>query len=474
MSDSDQWQCSAAKGRATAGLLVCQLVVTAVLTGCASQSAAEPEAKRPLVTVATPVRKQIVEWDEYTGRMEAIDFVEVRSRVSGYLQTIHFDEGQVVQAGDLLFVVDPRPYQAELNAAQARLAEAESKLEQSRSQLREAKARQLKTKAELQLAETNVKRARSLKQRSALSQDELDQREAELLQAQAEAEGSQASISSAEAAIQTSTAAIETAKAGVETAQLNLNYTRILAPVAGRISHKYVTEGNLISGGTASSTLLTTITSVNPIHCSFDASEQDVLKYIRLHNSGDRESSRDVKNPVFLALLDETGYPHKGHMDFVDNRFDPNTATMRARCIFPNDDQVLFPGMFARIRIPGSAAYTSVLIPDSAVGTDQSDQFVYIVVNGIIERRKVTLGPLVDGLRVVRTGLKGDESLVIEGLLQTRPEMEVETKEGTITAEEDGLPDSYSPLPPEEWLSPGPDKAVGQISSPAEAKGEQP
>ena len=193
---------------------------------------------------------------------------------------------------------------------------------------------------------------------------------------------------------------------------------------------------------------------MKPIYCTFDANEQQVLKYIRLAQSGKRESSRVAKNPVFLGLVDETGFPHEGHMDFVDNRFDAGTASMRARCIFLNEDEVLIPGMFARIRIPGSSAYEAILIPDSAIGTDQSSQYVYIVAGGKIERRSVTLGPIVDGLRVVRDGLTGDESLVIEGLLQARPGMEVQTREDTIEVIEDGLPDDYEPLPPEKWISP--------------------
>ena len=208
---------------------------------------------------------------------------------------------------------------------------------------------------------------------------------------------------------------------GVETAELNLDYTRILAPVTGRISRQHVTSGNLVSGGTATSTLLTTITSVDPIYCTFDANEQDVLKYTRLALAGKRESSRVAKNPVFLGLIDEAGFPHEG--TWISSIIDliPDTASMRARCVFHNDDRVLVPGMFARIRIPGSAAYDGVLIPDAAIGTDQSTQFVYIVANDVVERRAVTPGPMIDGLRVVRKGLTGNESVVIEGLLQARP-----------------------------------------------------
>ncbi|WP_390620760.1 efflux RND transporter periplasmic adaptor subunit [Gimesia algae] len=426
------------------------------LIGCNQQNSAPAPKTLPAVTVAKPVTKQIVEWDAYTGRLEAIDFVEIRARVSGYLKTTHFDEGQIVDKGDLLFIIDPRPYQAELNGARASLSQANSQLIQAKAQLEEAKAQYQQSEAQLVLSTAQLNRARSLKSKNVTTQDELDQQEAAYLQAKADHEASQAGISSAKATIETAKAVIEAAKAKIETAQLNLDYTRIYAPVAGRISRKNVSEGNLINGGTANSSLLTTITSVKPIYCNFDANEQDVLKYIRSAQAGKRASSREAKNPVFLGLIDETGFPHKGHMDFVDNRFDPDTASMRARCVFPNKDQVLIPGMFARIRIPGSAAYDAVLIPDSAVGTDQSVQYVYLVVNDVVQRRTVKLGPIVDGLRVVREGLTGGESLIIEGLLQVRPETRVQSQAGVIEVIEDGLPDDYEPLPPEQWISPAP------------------
>lgn len=435
-------------------VICCSIAALAVIGGCQQDATAPPARPAPTMTVAQPVRKQIVEWDAYTGRLEAVDFVEIRARVSGYLQSVHFDEGQIVAKGDLLFIIDPRPFQAELNGALAALRQAESQRQQASAQQEEANAQKLQADAGLALADSRVKRVRDLKARDAITQEEVDQREAEFLQAQANVEAAKAGISSAEAAISTADATIESATAQVETAQLNLDYTRVLAPVSGRIGGKGVTEGNLVSGGTATSTLLTTITSVAPIYCNFDANEQEVLKYIRLALSGKRESSRVAKNPVFLGLVDEQGFPHEGHMDFVDNRFDAGTASMRARCVFPNDNEVLVPGMFARIRIPGSAAYEAILIPDSAIGTDQSSQYVYIVADGAIERRGVKLGPIVDGLRVVRSGLTGDESLVIEGLLQARPGMNVQAKDGRIEVIEDGLPDDYEPLPPEKWISP--------------------
>jgi len=428
----------------------------------------------PTVKVATPLVKQVVEWDAYTGRIEAVDLVEVRARVGGYLQSVHFDEGQIVEKGDLLFVIDPRPFEAELNAARAMLQQSQSKLNQSKAMLNEAKAKSLQSDAQLNLADLRYQRAQSLSKRNAASQEEVDERQAAYLQAKADIEAVKAGVSSAEAAIASAEAEIELSRAGVETAELNLQYTRIEAPVAGRISRQVVTEGNLIAGGTATSSLLTTITSMQPIYCVFDASEQDVLKYVRLAKSGQRESSRVAKNPVFLGLIDEEGFPHQGHMDFVDNRFDINTASLRARCVFPNDDQLLLPGMFARIRIPGSAARQSILIPDSAIGTDQSSQYIYIIADQKIKRRGVKLGPIVDGLRVIRDGLQENETLVIEGLLQARagaivndpanPRQErlpeenyVNVVPGSFEAIEDGLPDDYEPVPPDQWISPSPD-----------------
>ena len=431
--------------------------------GCTRQASGPASPPQPLVTVAQPVTKQIVEWDAYTGRVEAVDLVEVRARVGGYLQTVHFDEGQVVNRGDLLFVIDPRPYEAAVQAATAKLRQSESQLQQAQALLEEAQARAVQGEVQLNLAQMQYDRAQVLGQRNAASQEEIDEREAEFLQAKANIQGVQASISSAQAAIATAEAEIAVAHSGLDTAKLNLEYTHIRAPITGRISRQAVTVGNLISGGESGSAVLTTITSLQPIYCVFDASEQDVLKYLRLAASGERQSSRVAKNPVFLELIDEQGYPHRGHMDFVDNRFDSDTASMRARCVFPNEDQLLLPGMFARIRIPGSSAQQAVMIPDAAIASDQSTQYVYIVVDGVIQRRPITAGPLVDGLRVIRQGLSGQELVVIEGLLQARPELQVQTKPGRIEVVEDGLPDDYQPVPEEQWLSPAPDPVPEQL-----------
>ncbi len=430
-------------------------IAIVLLAGC-SKEASKPPSKPPdpTVTIAKPLTKEIVEWDAYTGRLEAIDFVEIRSRVDGYLDSVHFDEGQIVEEGDLLFVIDPRPFKAELNAANAKLQQSNSLLKQAEAMLDEAKAQASRSDAQLNLAEVRYQRAKQLSERNASSQQEVDEREAEYLQAKADIEAVRAGVYSAESAIATAQAEIELAKAGVETADLNLKYTEIRAPFGGRISRQEVTKGNLVAGGTASSSVLTTIASMKEIYCVFDATEQDVLKYMRLAQSGGRESSRVAKNPVYLGLIDEEGFPHLGKMDFVDNRFDTDTASMRARCVFDNQDQLLLPGMFARIRIPGSSPTQTVLIPDSAIGTDQSSQYVFTVVDGHTKRQTIKSGPIVDGLRVIREGLTGEEMIVIEGLLQSKDGAKVNVDEGTIEATDDGLPDKYDLNAEEDLISP--------------------
>lgn len=422
-----------------------------LLTGC-STAPPIPEKPLPLVTVAKPLQQQIVEWDAYTGRIEPVDFVEVRARIGGHLKSVHFVEGQVIQKGQLLFVIDQRPYQAQLREAEARVEQALSKRNESQSRLAEAKAHLQQYRVQQHLAETRYERTQALFKSSATSQDEVDQGEAEFLRSQADVEAGVASVRSAEAAIASAEAAIETARSEVETAQLNLEYTSVTAPITGRISQKFVTEGNLISGGAATSTMLTTIAAMDPIFCAFDASEQEVLKYMRLDHSGKRQSSRDAKNPVFLGLSDESGLPHKGYIDFVDNRFDSATATMRARAVFDNADQLLVPGMFAKLRIPGSAPYDAVLIPESAISIDQSNHYVMLVRDGVVEVQPIQIGPLVHGLRVVRAGLDGSESLIIKGLLNVRSGSKVQQVASTIEATNDGLPNQYIPVPKEDWL----------------------
>ncbi|WP_198953796.1 efflux RND transporter periplasmic adaptor subunit [Rhodopirellula sp. MGV] len=408
----------------------------------------------------------IVEWDEYTGRFDAINSVEIRSRVGGYLQSTHFEEGQMVSSGDLLAIIDPRPFRAEVNAARARLEEANAGLKEAQSVLRQTEAEKADAEAQLSLATSRLERAQALARQRAISDEEVDVRRSETQQATASFEAANAKIESSKAAIATSEAAIETAKANLQLAELNLQYTEVRAPITGLISRRNVTEGNLISGGSETSTLLTTIVSVSPIHIYFDANEQEFLKYVRLAKAGKRESSRNVKNPVFVSLIDEQGYPHQGHMDFVDNQIDPNTGTMRGRAILPNDDGLLTPGLFAKVRLPGSGRYDAVMVPDAAIISDQSEKYVYVVDGeSTLHRQTVELGPISHGLRIVRAGLDGSETVVTSGLQKIFEGAKVAAKIESIEAKQSSLPDNYKPVPEDQWLTRGPAPAPYGVHS---------
>jgi RND family efflux transporter MFP subunit len=362
-------------------------------------------APPPKVTISTPIQREVIEWDEYTGRLEATESVEVRARVSGYLQSIHFKDGAIVKKGDLLFVIDPRPYQAEVDRVQAELQLAHARLE---------------------LAKSDYARAQKLLQFRAISQEEADTRAATERQAQQ---------------------SVEAAGANVKAAKLNVEFTRVTAPITGRISRKLVTEGNLINGGTAESTLLTTIVSMDPIYVYFEADERSYLKYARLSQNGKGPSSREARNPVYLALADEKGFPRKGYLDFIDNRLDPRTGTMTGRAVFPNPDLALTPGLFGRVRLQGSAPYEAVLVPDEAVGSDQAQKFVFVM-NGdnTVEHRTVQLGPVVHGFRVIREGLKPNDWFVANGVQRAKTGLKVSPERRDISVPE--KVNFLSPVPP--------------------------
>jgi len=358
------------------------LASLALLTACepATQAGAQNAPPPPQVVVSAPVQKTVTEWDEYTGRFAAVDAVEVRPRVGGFLDSIHFRDGDIVRKGDLLFVIDPRPFEAQLAAAHARLAEAESRLT---------------------LADRELERARNLRRTQAVSETVLDQRAQERAAAQASVMG---------------------ARAEVREAELNLEFTKVTAPVSGRVGRHLVSAGNLVSGGTAQSTLLTTIVSLDPIHFYFDADQAAYLRYVRLSQDGARPSSRDVQNPVVLSLPDETEFKHQGRMDFVDNQLDRSTGTIRGRAIFSNPDLVFTPGLFARIRLVGRGNYDALLLPDSAIGTDQTRRFVFVVgEDSVPQYRPVEVGPIIDGLRVVRSGLTPTDKVIVSGIQRVRP-----------------------------------------------------
>jgi len=366
------------------------LAAVLVLASCGARPAPTPPP--PKVTVVQPVAREITEWDEYTARLDAVDSVEVRPRVSGYLQSIHFLDGVIVKKGDLLFLIDPRPYEAALHRA-----EADAELAKSR----------------LALARKNFARAKDLLASHAISQEESDIRESNVRQAEA---------------------SVEEAEAAVDAAKLDVEFTHVSAPVGGRVGRKLVTEGNLINGGVGTQgTLLTTIVSLDPIYAYFEADEASLLKYDRLARSGQRRSSREYKNPVHVALAGEEGFPHDGVMDFVDNQVDRGTGTIVGRALLPNSDLSLIPGLFARLRLPGSGQYRAILVPDEAIGSDQSQKFVYAVDGeSKAQYRTVKIGPLIDGLRVVREGVGPEDRVVVAGLQRVRPGLKVDAQQEAI------------------------------------------
>ncbi len=352
---------------------------------------AHAEDAGPLVTVATPITANITEWDEYTGRFVAKQRVEVRARVSGYLDSVHFHEGQSVEAGQLMFVIDPRPFEAEVARTRAEVNRAETTLK---------------------VANLEFERSERLESSRAMSREKMEERRA-----------------SRDAAL----AGVAAARAQLRAAELDLSFTEIRAPMSGSASDIRVDVGNLISGGASDSTVLTTIVMLDPIELEFEGSESEFLRYTRLDTAGTRQSSRNSPNPVEARLIDEQEWVHKGVMTFVDNEIDPLTGTMRGRATFPNPDHVLLPGMFARLRLYGSGEHPAILIPDAAVMADQATKLV-LVVNGddIVEPTPVALGPLVYGLRVVRSGLTGSERIVVNGLLRAQPGRKVTPQDSVI------------------------------------------
>lgn len=333
----------------------------------------------PPVTVSKPVLRNIVEMDEYTGRFDAAAFVEIRARVSGYLDTVHFQDGANVNAGDLLFTIDRRTYQAAYNQAQAALNTRQT---------------------EFDLAKVEYERYQRLAQTGAAAAATLDQRRQAFLSAQAGIAG---------------------ARAAAETARLNLSFTEVRAPIAGRISRKLVTEGNLVR---ENETLLTTIVQLDPVHFYFDIDERSYLAYQRISRQGGNSSSggsngRGLK--VSVMLTDEKAFTHQGVLDFTDNRVDSATGTMRLRAVFDNKDQFLTPGLFGRIAVPGSPEYQAVMVPDEAILTDLDRRYVYVVGDGgAVQQRPVRIGSRTDNYRIIRDGLKGDETVVINGLQRVR------------------------------------------------------
>lgn len=363
--------------------------------GAAKQ--AQPEAgapPAPPVTVANPVYKKIVEWDEYPGQFKAVDAIDVRARVSGYLEQIHFTDGQVVKQGDLLFTIEKRPFEIALDSAQAQLAEAN---------------------AQLSLANRNLKRYEKMREGNIVGESDYDDRVE---------------------AVSAGKAAVAVAQAQVRQAELDLGYTDIRAPVTGRISRHEVSAGNLITGGyTGDVTLLTTIVSLDPIYFDFDVSEANYLAYQRAAERGVMPAMRDNKIGVFAKLPDEDQWTHKGSLEFLDNQVNETSGTIRARATFANSNGAFTPGQFAHIRVPGSEPYEAILLPETAIVTDQSQKIALVVAeDGTVGVKILRVGPNYNGMRIIREGLAPNDKVVINGLLRARPGSKVAAQMGTIEA----------------------------------------
>lgn len=365
-------------------ILAVSVILTGALYGCSQRSEAQGPPPAAPVTVSVPLAERVVDWDDFTGRFEATSSVEVRARVGGFVQAVHFRDGDFVRRGQLLFTLDPRPAQAQLAAARAALTQAE---------------------AQLALARTNLTRSEGLLASQAVSQAEVDTNRG---------------------AVQTAEAAVASAQANVRARQLDLEFTRVVAPSSGRVSDRRVDPGNLVAGGSSQADVLTTIVSSSPIYFVFEASEALLLKYQR-----DARAGRAA--PVRVRLQDEADFTRSGTLDFTDNAVDPASGTIRARAIIPNADGFLKPGMFAQGRVAGAGAYDALLVPDSAIATDQARRVVMVVnADGTVTPTPVELGPLVDGLRVIRSGIRPTDRVIIDGLQRAMPGMKVQPTNGRI------------------------------------------
>jgi multidrug efflux system membrane fusion protein len=366
--------------RSSCGIAALAVVLAVTLSGCGDKPAPQAAAAAPPVTVAAPTKRTVTDWDEFTGRFEAVEEVQVRARVGGFVTNVEFKDGDMVHAGDLLYIIDPRPFEAVATQADGQLADARAKAE---------------------LAKRDLDRGLTLVETSAVSEQVVDQRRQ---------------------ALQAAHAAETVAEGSLKAAQLNVEFTHVLAPITGRVSRHLVSVGNLVQGSdNGTSTLLTSIVSMDPIYIYFDMDEATYLRNNKLWFEGKRPSSRDTANPVQVTLTGETKPSHEGKMDFLDNRLDVSAGTLRGRAIIPNHDLSILPGQFGRVRLIGSSPYEALLLPDTAIATDQSRKIVLVVKeDDTVEARAVVLGPLDDGLRVIREGLKPDDKVIVDGIQRAR------------------------------------------------------
>ena len=375
-------------------------LVMLAMIGCGKPVDPGAQPARPPaadVKIAQPLAQDVTEWDEYTGRIEAVSSVDVRARVSGYLEKVNFKAGAKVKKGDLLFLIDPKPFSAQLQYAEAELERAKAKRE---------------------LAKNDLERAERLFSGKAISEEEHDAR----------SKGSREAV-----------AAVQSAEANVYTARLNLEFTKIRAPIDGRIGRELITEGNLVSGGGADATRLTFIVSIDPVYVYVDADERSALKYRRQSGQDGSNGTASGQTPVQLAVADETGFPHQGHLNYISPREDTATGTVTLRGEFANPDGLLSPGFFARMRVRGSAPYPAILLPDKAIATDQAQRFVWVVKpDNQVEYRQVFPGAHIGQLRVITQGLKPDDWVVIDGLQKIRPGLKVNPERISLTEPQGG------------------------------------
>jgi multidrug efflux system membrane fusion protein len=363
------------------------LLVFLMGSGCRKASA--PQQGPLPVNVITAIEKEVNEWDEFTGRLEAVESVDIRPRVSGYITEIHFEAGAIVKKGDLLYVIDPRPYQADFDRASAEVDRMD---------------------AQLKLAQIELNRAKELRDKNTISASEFDQKAATY-------QGSAAAKSSAEAA--------------KNSAALNLEFTQIKSPIDGRVSDQRITLGNLVQPGEGPESVLTTVVSVDPIYAKVDADENAILKYVKLSEEGKRVSARTAKIPAWVELGNETDFPHEGYVDFVDNRLDPSTGTIRARVVLKNwNPNLITPGFFVRVRVAGATPYRAALIDDRVISSQQGLKYAFVVKpDNTIERRTLETGTIFEGKRIVKSGLKDGEKVVSTRLQLLQPGMKVQPVE---------------------------------------------
>jgi RND family efflux transporter MFP subunit len=376
------------------------LLFPLLIAGCSEGQQGASAPPPPTVTVAPPVKRNIVDYDEYVGRFVAVDAVEVRARVSGYLDRVHFNDGQIVKQGDLLFTVDKRPFQTALDQAKANLAQA---------------------RANLAFTEADLARAAQLVRDKTITEQTFDQR----TQAKRVAE---ASVAAQEAA--------------VRQAALDLEFTDLRAPVAGRIGDRRVSPGNLVTGGAGgNTTLLATIVSVDPIRFEFTFDESSYIRYERLAHLGQDVAGREGSVVIAVKLIDETDFVHQGQMDFVDNVIDRASGTIRGRGMFTNSDGMLTPGMFGRVRVPGSPPYNALLVPEVAIASEQARKYVLVVDKDNVARQKyVTPAQAIDNLRVIKAGLEPTDRVIVNGMMRARPGQKVTPQEEGATPSSSGGP----------------------------------